>query len=241
MGPRWTTPLSRCFALFVLLPPSPTNSPGRVPCHHRPNAASDDQSTMPAAKILGSNEVFRAWTTSPYTKTFRHLLPYNRHLEKRKTFRDPIIKSVKPKDRIKYWNIVPGDQVRIRGEETKSIYEVMSVNRLSNQVRLKVPSSVSTWYSLCTSFGTDAEFHTQERQGRPQEGAICKSATTCRAPRFPSKGRDVRARHCPVRVLVSFGFPRAQCFIVGSSQRGYLLRNPRGTLSSRDGTGNDSL
>lgn len=57
------------------------------------------------------------------------------------TFRDPIIKSSKPKDRIKYWNIVPGDQVRIRGEESKTIYEVLSINRLSNQVRLKVPSS----------------------------------------------------------------------------------------------------
>jgi len=57
------------------------------------------------------------------------------------TFRDPIIKSAKPKDRIKYWNIVPGDQVRISGEETKTIYEVMSINKLRNQVRLKVPSS----------------------------------------------------------------------------------------------------
>ena len=59
------------------------------------------------------------------------------------TFRDPIIKSAKPKDRIKYWNIVPGDQVRIRGEESKTIYEVMSINKLSNQIRLKIPSSVS--------------------------------------------------------------------------------------------------
>jgi len=96
---------------------------------------------MPVAKMLGKNEVLQAWTTNPYTKTFRHLLPYNRHLERRKTFRDPIIKSAKPKDRIKYWNLVPGDQVRIRGEETKTIYEVLSINKLSNQIRLKVPSS----------------------------------------------------------------------------------------------------
>lgn len=99
---------------------------------------------MPVARMLGRNEVFQAWTTSPYTKSFRHLLPYNRQWERRMTFRDPIIKSSKPKDRIKYWNIVPGDQVRIRGEESKTIYEVLSINRLSNQVRLKVPSSVST-------------------------------------------------------------------------------------------------
>ena len=98
---------------------------------------------MSVMKMLGRNEVLQAWTASPYTKSFRHLLPYNRHWERRMTFRDPIIKSAKPKDRIKYWNIVPGDQVRIRGEESKTIYEVMSINKLRNQVRLKVPSSVS--------------------------------------------------------------------------------------------------
>lgn len=105
---------------------------------------------MSVTKMLGKNEVFQAWTASPYTKTFRHLLPYNRHWERRVTFRDPIVKSAKPKDRIKYWNIVPGDQVRIRGEESRIIYEVMSINKLSNQVRLKVPSSVSRSHHVCT-------------------------------------------------------------------------------------------
>ena len=105
---------------------------------------------MPVAKMLGRNEVFQAWTASPYTKSFRHLLPYNRHWERRMTFRDPIIRSAKPRDRIKYWNLVPGDQVRIRGEESKTIYEVMSINKLSNQVRLKVPSSVSGSYRAYT-------------------------------------------------------------------------------------------
>ena len=78
------------------------------------------------------------------------------------TFRDPIIKSAKPKDRIKYWNIVPGDQVRIRGEQGKSIYEVMSINKLSNQVRLKVPLSVSTCHSFCVFFGPNTKFRIQE-------------------------------------------------------------------------------
>jgi len=91
--------------------------------------------------MLGKNEVFQAWTTSPYTKSFRHLLPYNLNYERRVTFRDPIVKSMKPKDRIKYWNIVPGDQVRVCGEESKTVYEVLSINKLSNQVRLKIPSS----------------------------------------------------------------------------------------------------
>jgi hypothetical protein len=105
---------------------------------------------------------------SPYTKTFRHLLPYNRHLERRVTFRDPIIKSAKPKDRIKYWNIVPGDQVRIRGEEGKTIYEVMSINRLSNQVRLKVPSSVSTGHGFHIFFIANTNFHTRAKKSSPR-------------------------------------------------------------------------
>lgn len=102
---------------------------------------------MPIPKTLGKAEVFGAWTTSPYTRSFRHLLAYNRHWDRRYTFRDPQVKSVKQKDRIKFWNIVPGDQVRVKGETEQSIYEVLSINRLSNFVRLKVPSAVS----ICVS------------------------------------------------------------------------------------------
>jgi hypothetical protein len=104
---------------------------------------------MPVVKMLGKNKVIQAWTTSPSTKTLCHLLPYNCHWEWRMTYRDPIVKSAKPKDHIKYWNIVPGDQVQICGEESKTLYKVMSINKLSNQVRLKVPSSVSRSYNIC--------------------------------------------------------------------------------------------
>ena len=152
MGPKVETPVTRCFLLFVLLPPGANDSSDRPsPLCACPLSRRDTGrlATMPVAKMLGKNEVFQAWTTSPYTKTLRHLLPYNRHWERRMTFRDPIVKSAKPKDRIKYWNIVPGDQVRIRGEESKTLYEVMSINKLSNQVRLKVPSSVSRSYNVC--------------------------------------------------------------------------------------------
>lgn len=135
------------------------------PCHTHStetNATSDGgHPTMPVAKMLGKNEVVQAWTSSPYTKSFRHLLPYNRHWERRMVFRDPIVKSAKRKDRIKYWNIVPGDQVRIRGEEGKSIYEVMGINRLSNQVRLKVPASVSARHGFWILLGADANVHHQ--------------------------------------------------------------------------------
>ncbi|KAH9938653.1 uncharacterized protein B0H18DRAFT_1112783 [Fomitopsis serialis] len=47
---------------------------------------------------------------------------------------DPMIKFVKPKDRIKYWNIIPGDQVRLRNDRSGRIYQVNMINRLSNRV-----------------------------------------------------------------------------------------------------------
>jgi len=96
---------------------------------------------MRIPKTLRKSEVFGAWTTSSWTRSFRHLLSYNRHWDKRATFRDPQVKSVKPKDRIKYWNIVPGDQVRVIGEVENTVYEVLSINRLSNQVKLRVPAT----------------------------------------------------------------------------------------------------
>lgn len=33
MGPQWTTPLSRCLHLFVILPSQANDSSGRLPCH----------------------------------------------------------------------------------------------------------------------------------------------------------------------------------------------------------------
>ena len=46
-------------------------------------------------------------------------------------------KDTKPKDRIKHWNIVPGDFVKIRGDTNGPVHEVHRVNKLSNRVILK--------------------------------------------------------------------------------------------------------
>lgn len=56
---------------------------------------------------------------------------------KRFTVRDPVIKSVKPKDRIKYWNVVPGDQIRLLGDSSNRLHEVLSINKISNRVFVK--------------------------------------------------------------------------------------------------------
>jgi len=55
----------------------------------------------------------------------------------RKTKHDPKLKSVRHSDRIKWWNVVPGDQIRLRGDKEGTLHDVLSINRLSNQVFLK--------------------------------------------------------------------------------------------------------
>lgn len=82
-------------------------------------------------------QAFRG-STSVWTRSLRHVdavLP--RSWSKRVSFDDPRIKDVKPKDRIKWWNIVPGDQVRVRGDPHGTLREVQLVNKLSNMVYLK--------------------------------------------------------------------------------------------------------
>lgn len=77
-------------------------------------------------------------SNSIWTRNLRHVdavIP--RAWSKRITFKDPRVKDVKPKDRIKWWNIVPGDQVRVRGDAEGTLREVQVVNKLRNMVYLK--------------------------------------------------------------------------------------------------------
>jgi hypothetical protein len=78
-----------------------------------------------------------AVTSNPWTKDFRHLQPFPVNHLKRHSFKDIRVKAAKPKDRIKYWNIVPGDRVRIRGDKDGKILEVAKINKLSNYIYLK--------------------------------------------------------------------------------------------------------
>jgi hypothetical protein len=52
-----------------------------------------------------------------------------------------LVKAAKPQDRIKYWNIVPGDRVRITGDKGDQVLEVAKINKLSNRVYLKGSST----------------------------------------------------------------------------------------------------
>jgi hypothetical protein len=82
-------------------------------------------------------QVVRATTNSPWTREFKHLQSFPRYWIKRTSWKDPFVKSVRPNDRIKYWNIVPGDQIRLLGDKSNTIHEVLSINKISNRVFLK--------------------------------------------------------------------------------------------------------
>lgn len=78
-----------------------------------------------------------ATTTSPYTTNLNHLLTVPKAWRVRRSIYDPKLKSVRTPDRIRFWNVVPGDQIRIRGDKTNTLHEVLSINRLSNRVFVK--------------------------------------------------------------------------------------------------------
>jgi hypothetical protein len=92
---------------------------------------------------LSAAQVRAAITSNPWTKDFRHLEAFPTSYLKRYSFKDMLVKAAKPQDRIKYWNIVPGDRVRITGDKGDQVLEVAKINKLSNRVYLKGSSSTN--------------------------------------------------------------------------------------------------
>ena len=80
----------------------------------------------------------RAVTSQTTTTNFRHLLPANKNILKigrGNPARQPKVSATK--DRIKWWNIVPGDQVRVMAHNDEVIRDVAAINKFSNRVFLK--------------------------------------------------------------------------------------------------------
>lgn len=114
---------------------------------------------------LSKQQVIRATTSSPFTRDFKHLLPFPHHWLKRMNWDDPKIKSVPPKDRIKYWNIVPGDTVVDRRDPQKILREVLAINKISNRVFLKPYSNVCD-HLLLLPCGSHTIFYRKGNQRR---------------------------------------------------------------------------
>jgi hypothetical protein len=85
-------------------------------------------------KYLGARLMRAAQTENPWTENFNHMLPFAQGLRWPK-------EHVSPAQRIKYWNIVPGDQVRVIRGKDKEIRTVVEINKLTNRVSARTVSS----------------------------------------------------------------------------------------------------
>ncbi|EGO01622.1 hypothetical protein SERLA73DRAFT_166171 [Serpula lacrymans var. lacrymans S7.3] len=122
-------------------------------------------------------QLLKSTTTLPWTKDFRHLKPVPKYWQERHSFFDPRLKVVPVKDRIKYWNVVPGDQIRIRGDPRETLHEVLSINRFSNRVYLKgsvidgnqrkMAVNKSVHYSRCQLYIGNFEFPSKKDPNGP--------------------------------------------------------------------------
>lgn len=114
---------------------------------------------------LTAVQVRNAITSNPWTKDFRHLEAFPLRFLKRFSFKDMMINATKPKDRIKYWNIVPGDRVRITGDKGGQVLEVAKINKLSNRVYLKGASENVRTCPIWLRSPTDFVLPAQSRPG----------------------------------------------------------------------------
>lgn len=119
------------FTLFVL-----RSSP-----HKMPRIFNGNSLRLP--KIAGNlkltaGQINGLASKSPWTKNFRHMLPVDiKHLRMTAQMSQILTpKVVLTRNRIKYWNIVPGDQIRLRGDRNNTLHTVEAINRWTNRVHL---------------------------------------------------------------------------------------------------------
>ncbi|KAF8211500.1 hypothetical protein K438DRAFT_1569155 [Mycena galopus ATCC 62051] len=114
-------------------------------------------------------------TRLPWTTNFNHLRRVPRHLNKGAKHMHDSFNPDKnlgfdiPKERIKFWNIVPGDLVRVRGRYGNKLREVFKIRRLENIVefpsshqpenaRGNPPTPPAYSYASCQLFMGEYEF-----------------------------------------------------------------------------------
>ncbi|KAF9076569.1 hypothetical protein BDP27DRAFT_1255514 [Rhodocollybia butyracea] len=96
---------------------------------------------MPPTNRLVAYDLIHALTRTSRTTNFRHLLPAPKHLGENLQASQYTAnfspETVPVKDRIKWWNIVPGDQIRVIGDENSVIHQVTAINKLRNRVYVR--------------------------------------------------------------------------------------------------------
>ncbi|GJJ07776.1 hypothetical protein Clacol_001981 [Clathrus columnatus] len=140
----------------------------------------------------------------PWTKDWVHLRDVSKgektQLKRRPDYKAGIFKGLVPvKDRIKQWNVIPGDLVRVRGEGD-TIQEVFGINKFKNLVYLKGhtgtnPTSAtrnipSIHYSKCQLYIGDHEYPPPVGETKPIVKQVFALDLRCTAPRWaPYLGR----------------------------------------------------
>ncbi|KAI0317744.1 hypothetical protein OF83DRAFT_1058118 [Amylostereum chailletii] len=147
---------------------------------------------------LNPAQIRNAAMSFPFTRDFNHLKNFPRHWLKRFSFSDPNVKASKPKDRIKYWNIVPGDQVRVVGDAQDKILEVSKINRITNRVYLKGSAKgtaregasgiINVHYSRCQLFIGNHEFPPKGPSNEPRVVPVFATRLGTSAPHWQPMG-----------------------------------------------------
>jgi hypothetical protein len=93
-----------------------------------------------STKIISPSQLTRATTLSTVTRSLKHLLPF-RFQRRPGDRRDKEEEPVHVNERIKWWNIVPGDKVKILDFKDTRQWRVHSINKLSNKVYVEDPDA----------------------------------------------------------------------------------------------------
>ncbi|CAK5262470.1 unnamed protein product, partial [Mycena citricolor] len=99
-------------------------------------------------------------TSVPWTSDFNHMRKLPRHIRMHKKTQadnfDPTTTDAPkiPKERVKFWNIVPGDQVRVRGRYGNRLRDVSKIRRLENLVEFPPTDQSSNTPSPAYSYAS---------------------------------------------------------------------------------------
>ncbi|KAF9268242.1 hypothetical protein L218DRAFT_954604 [Marasmius fiardii PR-910] len=147
-------------------------------------------------------DIIEAITKSPWTTNFRHLLPVTKRIKRsleRPSWKTFSKKVAETRDRIKYWNIVPGDQIRLLGDTRGTLQEVLAINKLRNRVYVRGlqfqkeemseevrRKNKNYHYSRCQLYLGDYEFPAKEGETKPQTLPVFAKRLGTSAPKWNS-------------------------------------------------------
>ncbi|KAJ7688386.1 hypothetical protein B0H17DRAFT_938244 [Mycena rosella] len=154
------------------------------------------RAVLPKAALTGFlKKKLHEGTRIPWTTNFNHMKRVPRKLRqttsKPEDSFDPDRSSNfhVPKTRIKFWNVVPGDQVRIRGRYGNKLRQVLKIRRLENIVEFPRPANSAGdadppaySYASCQLFIGEYEFPPLPGSTEPRKLPVFAERLSTTAP-----------------------------------------------------------